>query len=159
MTLDDADLMLAIWNDPAFIEHVTDRGIRSLDEASSAMAEGILKLYEDYGYGPYRVALKEDDTAIGICGVFRREGLDEPDIGFALLPEFCSRGYAFEAAATVIDHCRNDIGLERLVAIVSPGNAPSVGLIDKLGFAFERMMRLPGDDHDVAVYGISLNGN
>lgn len=159
LTFDDAGLMLAIWNDPAFIENVSDRGIRTVDEARTAMSNGVLKLYDDYGYGPYRVALKADDTAIGICGIFRREGLDEPDIGFALLPEFCAHGYAHEAAVAVVDHARDDLGLARLVAIVSPENAPSIGLISKLGLQFERMMRLPGEDADVAVYGISLKGN
>ena len=71
LKLDDADLMLAIWNDPAFIRHVGDRGIRTVEEARAGMTKGALQLYEKYGYGPYRVALKDDDAAIGICGLFR----------------------------------------------------------------------------------------
>jgi RimJ/RimL family protein N-acetyltransferase len=157
LSLDDAGLMLAIWNDPAFIRYVGDRGIRTLDQARVTLEEGAFRLYSEYGYGPYRVALKADDTAVGICGLFRREGLDEPDIGFSTLPEHCGRGYAYEAACAVIEHARNDLGLPRLTAIVSPGNRPSVSLIRKLGFAFERMHRMVGDQDDVAIYTMSLD--
>jgi RimJ/RimL family protein N-acetyltransferase len=156
LTLEDADLMLAVWNDPAFVRHVGDRGIRTLEEARQAMTEGPLMLYENYGYGPYRVALKDDNTAIGICGIFRREGLSDPDIGFALLPEYCGKGYAFEAARAVIDYARDVLELATLTAIVSPANTASVGLIGKLGLAFERMYTWPDDDEEVAIYSMQL---
>ena len=159
ITLADAGLMLAIWNDPAFVRYVGDRGIRAIEEAEDAMRHGILRLYEDYGYGPYRVALNDSGDAIGICGLFRRDGLDDPDIGYATLPEYCGKGYAFEAACAVIAHARKGLGLERVIAIISPENAASIGLIGKLGFEFERMHRMPDDDDDVCIYGKSLNNN
>ena len=156
LTLDDTNLMLAVWNDPAFIRYVGDRGIRTLEEARQAMLDGPLMLYEKYGHGPYRIALKNDDTAIGICGIFRRDGLDEPDIGFSTLPKHCGRGYAYEAACAVIDYARADLGLPLLTAIVSPDNAASVGLIRKLGLRFERMYEWPDSDEEVAIYGMQL---
>lgn len=159
MTLGDAGLMLAIWNDPAFVRFVGDRGIRAVEEAEDAMRHGILRLYEDYGYGPYRVSLKDSGDAIGICGLFRRDGLDDPDIGYATLPEYCGKGYASEAGRAVIEHARTALGLERVIAIISPENAASIGLIGKLGFEFERMHRMPNDDHDICIYGKSLNKN
>ncbi len=148
--------MLAVWNDPAFIRYVGDRGIRTLEEARATMEEGALRLYAEYGYGPYRVALKDDDTPVGICGLFRRDGLDEPDIGFAMLPEFCGNGYGYEAAMAVIDYAKDELELPLLIAIVSPENDASVGLIRKLGLRFDRMHRMPDDDDDVAIYTINL---
>lgn len=158
LTLEDAELMLLIWNDPAFVRHVGDRGIRTMDQARAEISKGAMRLYRDYGFGPYRVSLKDDDTAIGICGIFRREGLDEPDIGFSMLPPFCNCGYAYESASAVINYARDDLNLSHLVAIVSPDNAASVGLIKKLGLRFETMLRLPGENHDVNRYGIGLAG-
>ncbi len=155
LTLDDADLMLAVWNDPAFVRYVGDRGIRTGAQARDALRKGAIRLYEEFGYGPWRVAL-HDDTAVGICGLFRRDGLDEPDIGFSTLPEYCGNGYAYEAARAVIEHTAQGLGLPRLTALVSPGNAASVGLIRKLGLQFETMLRMAGDDEDVAVYAMSL---
>ena len=159
LTLDDAGLMLDIWNDPAFIRNVSDRGIRTIEDARQAMVEGPLKLYETYGYGPFRIGLAGDDTPVGICGLFRREGLDVPDIGYALLPDYYARGYAYEAAAAVVNHARSDLEIDHLVAIISPENSRSIHLVRKLGLEFERMIRLPGDDHDVSLYGIRFDLN
>ena len=155
LTIDDAPLMLAIWNDPAFVRFVADRGIRTLASAAEEMRAGVLRLYSDYEYGPYAMELKDGRTVIGICGLFRREGLDDPDIGFAVLPTFRGHGYVYEAAGSVMDFACEGLGISRLKAIVSPGNDASVALIKKLGFEFERMHRMPGDDV-VALYGIRL---
>ncbi len=156
VTLDDTDLMLAVWNDPAFVQNVGDRGIRTLEQAQEAMKSGALKLYEDHGYGPYSMVLKVDGSQIGICGLFKRDNLEDPDIGFAVLPDFCSKGYAGEAASAVVAHACDDLGIRILTAIVSPGNAPSIGLIEKLGLSFERMITMPGDNEEISLYSTTL---
>jgi len=157
VTIDDAELMLAVWNDPAFIHNVTDRGIRTLDQAREAIESGAQKLFDDYGYGPYCMSLKSDGSMIGICGLFRRENLDDPDIGFAVLPAYCGRGYAGEAAEAVVAYARNDLGLGVLTAIVSPTNVSSIGLIEKLGLKFERMVTMPGEDEAICLYSMALS--
>jgi RimJ/RimL family protein N-acetyltransferase len=93
---------------------------------------------------------------IGICGLFKRDNLDDPDIGFSVLPEFCGKGYAGEAATAVVEYAGNELGIETLTAIVSPTNAPSIGLIKKLGLTFERMITMPGDDHAICLYRMAL---
>jgi RimJ/RimL family protein N-acetyltransferase len=156
LTESDAPLMLAIWNDPDFVRHVGDRGIRELAEAENALRERVLRLYSEYGYGPYAMELTRTGELIGICGLFRRDGLDEPDIGFAVLPDFRGLGYVQEAARAVLDFALEHLMLPRLLAIVSPANSASVAIIRKLGLEFERMQRMPGDDEDVAVYGLTV---
>ena len=152
LNLDDAGLMLAIWNDPAFVRHVGDRGIRTIEEAHEAMTAGVLLLYEKYGYGPYRMAVKDDDTPIGICGLFKRDNLDDPDLGYGVLPEYCGKGFAYEASRAIIGYARAELQLKRLVAIISPENQPSIGLIRKLGFRFERMQRMHDDEDEASIY-------
>ena len=154
---DDADLMLAIWNDPAFIRYVGDRGVRTLDEALSAMREGVFKLYREFGYGPYRMSLHDSDEAMGICGLFKRENLEYPDIGYGLLPAFCGKGYAFEAAEAVVRHAREHMRLPELCAIVTPENTRSVHLLEKLGMMAGKSIRMPGDDEDVVLYRSRLD--
>lgn len=156
LNLDDAGLMLAIWNDPGFIRNVADRGIRTVEQAQEAMEKGAMHLYETYGYGPYRVALRDCDTAIGLCGLFRRDSLDDPDIGYAILPDHRGKGIAYEASAAVIEHARSDLALKRLIALISPNNSASIGLIRKLGLEFERMHRMPDDDDEVCIYAMQL---
>lgn len=159
VTLDDADLLLAVWNDPAFMEHVGDRGVRTTEEAEEAMKAGALKLYADYGYGPYAMVRRDDGVRMGICGLFKRDNLDYPDIGFGVLPEFCGKGYAGEAAFAVLAHARDDLRIKELTAIVSPGNAPSIGLIEKLGLMFVGMITMPGDDEEICLYSKRLRQN
>lgn len=156
LTPDDADLLLAVWNDPAFVRNVGDRGIRTLEEAREAMQSGVFKLYADYGHGPYAVSLKTDGTRIGICGLFRRDNLDHADIGFAILPAYCGKGLAAEAAIAVRDHARDDLSLHTLTAIVSPDNAPSIALIEKLGMTFDDMITMPGDEKAIRLYSMNL---
>ena len=156
LTLDDAALMLAIWNDPAFVNNVGDRGIRTIEQAEAALIEGAFKLYTQYGYGPYCMMRKTDSALLGICGLFRRDNLDHPDIGFALLPEYCGCGLAGEAANAVVAHARDDLGIEYLTAIVSPDNAASIGLIEKLGLTFDRGITMPGDEEEISLYGMKL---
>ena len=155
LTLDDAALMLEIWNDPGFLRYVGDRGIRTIDDAKAAITAGPLSLYAEHGYGPYRMTLRESGAAVGICGLFRRDYLDDPDIGFAVLPAHCRQGLALEAARAVIEHARQDLGLRRLTAIVSPGNAASIALIEKLGLRFESMIHADGDENPpVSLYAV-----
>ena len=156
VTVDDAALMLAVWNDPAFIRHVTDRGIRTLEQSREAIREGAQKLFEDFGYGPYCMSLKSDGSMIGICGLFKRDNLEDPDIGFSVLPDFCARGFAGEAAQAVVAYARDTLRISTLTAIVSPNNAPSIGLIEKLGLTFERMVIMPGDDDAICLYSMAL---
>jgi RimJ/RimL family protein N-acetyltransferase len=153
LTLEDADLMLAVWNDPAFFQYVGDRGIRTLEQAEETLLNGAFKLYEEHGYGPFRLALKAGDVAIGTCGLFRREGHDHPDIGWSVLPEFGRRGYAYEAASAVLDYAQSELSLTRVLAFISPENTPSIGLAEKIGLRFERLTRLVGEDDYVGLYG------
>lgn len=157
LTLDDAGFMLSIWNDPAFVRFVGDRGIRTLEQAQDALIEGAFRLYEQYGYGPYCMAQKSDGSPIGICGLFRRDNLDHPDIGFAVLPDYIGLGLAGEAAAAVVAHARDDLGLEYLTAIVSPENTVSIGLLEKLGLEFKKRITMPGEKNEISLYGMKLN--
>jgi len=152
VTIDDTELMLAIWNDPAFIRNVSDRGIRTVEQARDAIESGAQKLFEDYGYGPYCMSLKSDGAMIGICGLFKRDNLEDPDIGFGVLPDYCGKGYAGEAAVAVVNFARTELGINALTAIVSPTNAPSIGLIKKLGLTFDQMITMPGDDDAICLY-------
>jgi len=156
ITLDDAEFMLTIWNDPAFVQHVGDRGVRTVEQAHDALKTGALKLYADHDYGPFAMVLKSNGANIGVCGLFKRDNLDHPDIGFSVLPDYCGKGFAGEAASAVLDHARDDLGLHELTAIVSRGNAPSIGLIEKLGLSFARMITMPGDDEAICLYNMTL---
>lgn len=156
-TLADTPLMYAIWNDPAFVRFVGDREIRTLARAEAAMRDGPLHLYETFGYGPFRVTRRSDGADAGVCGLYRRENLDAPDIGFAFLPDYRGLGFGYEASRAVLRHARDALKLESVTAIVSPRNTASIGLLEKLGLRYDRTLRMPDDDEDVSLYSIDLN--
>ena len=156
LTEDDAGLMLAIWNDPAFIRHVGDRGVRTIDQALAAMRD-TLALFESHGYGAWRIAPRGGGPAMGICGLFKRENLDHPDIGYAILPDWRGQGFTLEAARAVMAEARDGLGLERVNAIVSPDHRRSIRLLEKLGMRVQGPIRMPGEDADILLYALNFD--
>ena len=141
----DAAFILGLLNEASFLRYIGDRGVRTLDDARRYIREGPVAGYERYGHGLLRVALKGGDAPIGMCGVLKRDTLPDPDIGFSFLPDYWSQGYAHEAAAAVMRHVRDVLHLDRILAITTHDNLPSMRLLGKLGFQYQRMIRL-GDD-------------
>jgi RimJ/RimL family protein N-acetyltransferase len=148
----DAGFIHGLLNEPSFLRWIGDRGVRTVEDAKRYIREGPVAMYARYGYGLLRIGLEPEGTPIGICGVLKRESLPEPDLGFSLLPAWWSQGYAHEAALAVMRDARERLGLGRILAITSPGNDPSIRLLGKLGFRFERMIRLAGDDDEVRLF-------
>jgi RimJ/RimL family protein N-acetyltransferase len=95
------------------------------------------------------VELKGSKTPVGICGLLKRDSLSDVDIGFAFLPQYRSKGYAFESAAAVMDYGRKVLGLRRIVAITSEDNAGSIRVLEKIGMSFDRMIRLSDDGPEI----------
>jgi len=154
---DDALFVLELLNEPSFLQHIGDRGVRTAEDARRYIETVPMASYARFGFGLYRVEPKEGGAPMGICGLVKRATLKDVDLGFAFLPRFWSKGYAFESASAVLAHARSHLGLKRIVAIVSPGNAPSVGLLEKLGFRLEGMTRLSDDAPEVQLFGLALS--
>jgi len=149
LTLEDADFIVELLNDPGFLRFIGDRGVRTADDARKYLLEGPLESYERFGFGLFLVTLREDGTPVGICGLLKRDALEDVDVGFAFLPRFRGLGLASESAAAVLDYGREHFGLKRIVAITANDNAGSLRVLEKLGMKFERMIRMPGDNADV----------
>jgi RimJ/RimL family protein N-acetyltransferase len=148
----DADFIMGLLNEPSFLRYIGDRGVRSADDARRYIREGPVAGYERYGYGLLRVALGADDTPIGMCGVLKRDTLPDPDLGFSFLPTYWSKGYALEAATAVMQHARIVLHLGRILAITTHDNGPSMRVLGKLGFRFDRMTRLGEDETELRLF-------
>lgn len=142
---EDAAFVLDLLNQPSFKKYIGDRGVRTLDQAREYIQTRFSNSYRDNGFGLCLIELKEDGTPVGVCGFVRRDALPDPDIGFALLPQFEKRGYAFEAAFAMMRYGRETLGLTRVLAITTLDNAASGRLLEKIGLAFEREIHL-GDE-------------
>ena len=156
LSLDDSPFILRLVNDPSWLEFIGDKNVRSDVDARTYLAQGPLDMYAKLGFGLYLVELKDGGTAIGICGLIKRESLADVDIGFAYLPEFQRKGYAYEAARAVLAHARKDFALKRIVAITSPRNRSSIRLLEKLGLELEQELDLPRDGGKSLLFGRTL---
>ncbi len=156
LTVDDAPFILELLNDPAWLEFIGDKGVRTLDAARDYLRKGPIAMYERHGFGLYLVELKRNHIPIGMCGLIKRDSLADVDIGFAFLPDYRGQGHACESAAAMLVHGNRDFGLKRIVAIASPGNAKSTALLEKLGMKAEKAVKLDGQDHDVVLYATAF---
>ena len=151
MTIDDSEFILQLLNDPDFIRFIGDKGVKTIDDARQYIVNGPMASYARHGFGLWLVELKPSRVPVGMCGLLKRETLDDVDIGFAFLPRYRLRGYAFESAAAVMQYGRNVLGLKRIVAITDPDNAGSIRLLQKIGLSFDRMIRMADDSREVSL--------
>ena len=153
---DDAQFILELLNEPSFVRNIGDRGVRTLEEARSYILRIPIASYEQNGFGLYLIILKETGESIGMCGLIKRDALEDVDIGYAFLPRFWSKGFAVESARAVKDYARDVIRLKRLVAITDPENQGSIRVLEKMGLRFEKMVRLSEDDIELKLFAADI---
>ena len=151
-TTDDAAFALELLNEPSFLRYIGDKKVRNPDDARQYILNGPVASYERNGFGLNLVELKDEHTSIGMCGLLKRDELPDADIGFAFLPAFWKKGFAFEAATAVLHDARERLKLPRLLAITSLDNDASIELLERLGFTFERVMRLTEDREQLKLF-------
>ena len=151
----DSAFILELVNEPSWIQFIGEKGVKTLQDALRYIENGPVAMYKRAGFGLCMVELKEIGEPIGICGLIKREGLKDVDLGFAFLPRFWRKGYAFESASAVMGYGRKVLGLRRIVAILSPDNHRSSKLLEKLGFCLEGTVTLQPDDEELNLYAIA----
>lgn len=157
MSTNDAGFILELLNEPSWLRFIGDRGVRTMEDARDYILNGPVAMYARLGFGLYLVELKEDGSPIGICGLIKRDFLDDVDIGFAFLPKYWGQGYAYEVASAVLAYGQEVLGLKRIVAITAPDNDRSARLLKKLGLRFERRVRYPNDGQEVRLFAVEVN--
>jgi RimJ/RimL family protein N-acetyltransferase len=133
-------------NDAAYLEYIGDKGVKTVADAETFLKNVAMKSYDENGFGHYVVELKSDGTPIGTCGYVNRDELDDPDIGFAFLPDFRKQGYALESAKAILEFGIDQLGFKKLSAITTQNNERSRLLLEKLGFNFERLISMSNGD-------------
>lgn len=156
LSVDDAEFILELLNEPSFIRNIGDKGVRTTSDARQYILTGPIDSYERFGFGLYLVELKKSRVPIGICGLLKRDALPDADIGFAFFPRFWSKGYALESASAVRTYGINALGLKRIVAITNPDNDGSIRVLEKIGLKYERMIRLSDDGPEIKLFAADL---
>jgi len=147
LTAEDAPFILELLTSRGFTENIGDRGIHDLDAARGYIARQ-RESYAAAGYGLWRADVKATGETAGICGLVKRDGLDDPDVGYAFLEPFWGRGYASEVAAATLIHGRDVLGLPTIVAITKPENLGSIAVLRRIGMKYLGLIQLPGHDEE-----------
>lgn len=151
-TLDDAPFIMSLLNSPTWMQYLGDRNIHTVADAAQYLTNGPLASYAQRGFGLFLVALKDSGAPIGMSGLIKRDGLEDVDVGFALLPEYTGQGYAYEATKAVLDYGYNTLQLPRIVAIARADNKHSLALLEKLGLKFSDTIVLTGIEHPLSLF-------
>jgi [ribosomal protein S5]-alanine N-acetyltransferase len=151
----DSPFIFTLLNDPAWIQYIGDKGIKTEEDAIRYIQTGPMKMYQDYGFGLYAVTLKDSGKPIGLCGLIKRPSFNDIDLGFAFLPDYRAKGYAYEAASAVLQYGEENLKLTKIVAITTLDNHHSQKLLIKLGFSFVEIVPY-GESEEVKLFSLNL---
>lgn len=152
LALTDTSFVLELLNSPGWLQFIGDKNVRTEKQAESYLENGPFKSYRENNFGLLLVEKKDDRKPIGMCGLLKRETLEYPDLGFAFLPEFHGKGYAFEIATATMAHAKETLNISKISAITLADNNSSIRLLEKLGFSFESTARLANSDEELLLY-------
>ena len=155
IVIEDAEFIHGLLNEPSYLKYIGDKGVRTVEDAEQFIENVARKSYRDNGFGHYIVELKDNGTPIGTCGYVKRDELDNPDIGFAFLPQFGKQGYALESAKAVLSYGFDSLGLKNISAITTQDNENSGKLLAKLGLEFDRLIEMPSGGEKLKLFTIT----
>lgn len=150
----DAEFIFELVNTPKWFANIGDRNVKSVEAAKAYIKERMTPQLEKLGYGNYTLIRKIDNTKIGTCGLYDREGLEGIDIGFALLPAYENLGYGYESVAKLLEVGIKEFQIKRISAITTKENIASQKLIEKLGLKYVNIIRIPNDEEELLLYSL-----
>lgn len=154
-TLQNSDFILELLNTEGWIKYIGDRNVKTTEQAREYLENGPLKSYQTNGFGLSLVQLKANNKPIGMCGLIKRDYLDHPDIGFAFLPNYTGKGYAYEVAKRTIQYAMNELQKENILAITLPENSSSIRLLVKLGFKYDKNFITKDTNEELLLYSLN----
>ncbi|WP_229708564.1 GNAT family N-acetyltransferase [Silvimonas iriomotensis] len=152
LTLADAPFIFDLLTNPSWLQYIGDKGFKGVEDARNYIETGPIAMYQRCGHGLYLVERKTDGAPLGLCGLIKRDGLDDVDIGYGFMPQYWAQGYALESSLAVLDYGYQTLHLPRIVAITSDDNPASMRLLEKLGLRHTANVRLAAIDEDMLLY-------
>ena len=150
--LEDAPFFLKLLNQPSYIKNIRDSLVRSKDSARKFIHDFYLSSYDKHGHGLYLLEDKFSSSPVGVCGPLKRDDLDFPDMGFALLEEFQGQGLIQEGGKAILEYCRLELNMSLMGAITTRDNHLSRQSLLKLGFYFKEIIQINISDKDFELY-------
>lgn len=151
-TPEDAPYILEQLTSEEWLRFIGDRNVYDLAGARNYLVSHLIPSYVEKGFGFYAVDLKSKGTTIGMCGLVKRDELEDIDIGFAFLPAYFGQGFAFESARAVRDYAFEHLKQERICAITLAENRSSINLLKKLGLHYKKQVLFSNPHEELMLY-------
>ena len=138
----DCPAVLAYQRDPRYL-----RFYPWTDRSEADVQAFVQRQVDDQAEQPRRkfqlaIALPDSGQLIGNCGIRRKPDNEwEADIGYELNPDYWRRGYATEAARTMVDFGFRELKLHRVSAWCIADNGASARVLEKVGLQLEGRLR------------------
>jgi [ribosomal protein S5]-alanine N-acetyltransferase len=142
LELTDNPFIFELVNTPNWIKFIGDRNVHSHEDASNY----IQKILDNPDVKYKIVCLRDSTQPIGAITFIKRHYLDHHDIGFAFLPEYAKKGYAFEATKAVLEDIISDKTHTHILATTLKDNVNSIALLEKLGLTYEQDILVGNDE-------------
>ena len=152
ITIEDANFIFELLNDPNWIKYIGNKNVHDLESAKNYILNVPIKSYKKFGFGLFLVKLKDLDIPIGICGLIKRDNLENIDIGFAFLEKYVGYGYAFESANATLEYAKNTLGIKKIIAITNEDNYNSIKVLKKIGLVFEKMIKFENEEKELMLF-------
>ncbi|TAH29748.1 MAG: N-acetyltransferase [Cytophagales bacterium] len=148
----DSNFIIQLLNTSGWLYFIGDRNVKNTTQAETYLKEKLIKSYKENGFGLFLITLKSNQTPIGMCGLVKRENLDYPDIGFALLDEYMGKGYAFEAADATMKYAKDILKIEKILGLATVDNKYSIQLLKKIGLDFQKMILFEDANEELMLF-------
>ena len=150
---DDAPAYYEMHADPEVTRWLGGAHPNSVEEERGRIAERLAQ-HDELGYTMWTVEEKDTNEVVGLAGLFPVEKKGpEVEVAYHFRKDRWGRGYATEAARACIEYGFGTAGLERIVGLVAPENAPSINVLQKCGL--KREGRGHYYDQDLLVFALT----
>jgi len=139
--LSDAESLFAILSDEEVTRFYDDEAFTEVGQAREQI-EAWARSFDAKRSVRWGIAQKTDDAVVGTCGYYGFHTWNSRgSIGYELARAYWRQGIMTEALAAIVGFGFREIGLNRIQAVVMPGNVGSERLLEKLGFRREGLLR------------------
>jgi RimJ/RimL family protein N-acetyltransferase len=140
---------------PEVVRYLND-GVPYTPAESAAQSARFAAHWERHGFGLWGATVMETGEIIGFVGLSHPlwfpDLASEVEVGWRLHPDAWGMGYATEGGRAALESAWCDLGLERVIAVIDPANAPSVAVAERLGMTRDRRVPHPQRPGSVDIY-------
>ena len=136
---EDEDALFALYRDLEIRRYFPD-GTRSLDETREEIQWFLHGHPRHPELGLWATVERASGALLGRCGLlpWKIDGTDEVELAYLINKSHWGQGLATEAAHAIVQYAKTDLKLDRLICLITPGNAASARVAEKVGMRFER---------------------